>query len=145
MSRSCSFEDQNSIAEIINRILKDATDRTLANQHKSFKPRSIEKIVKNCSKLDEKIKVDTVQIIASFLLSKNTAPKNFSFGDVSETSKGFSWNDWNSGGNTGFIAPGKSGKKIGFTTIFWKVRESQGKSGKKKLFACLVRESQGNF
>ena len=46
---------------------------------------------------------------------------------------------------TGFIAPGKSGKKIGFTTIFWKVRESQGKSGKKKLFACLVRESQGNF
>ena len=45
----------------------------------------------------------------------------------------------------GFIASGKSVKKLGFTRNFWKVRDSQGKSGKKFFFVCLVRESQGKI
>ena len=45
----------------------------------------------------------------------------------------------------GFIASGKSGKIVSFLGNSWKVRESQGKSGKVKKFLEKVRESQGFF
>ena len=46
---------------------------------------------------------------------------------------------------SGFIASGKSGKIISLARQVWKVRESQGLSGKKVFLLYLVRESQGNF
>ena len=46
---------------------------------------------------------------------------------------------------SGFIASGKSGKIISLVRQVWKVRESQGLSGKKVFLLYLVRESQGIF